>query len=279
MSCDEIRELFSDHLDGALPREAEDRLGRHLEECARCRAALARYASAVAGLGGAAPEAPAGLGATLARRLESERLLGPGRLSGGRVRLAAAAAVLAAFAVGLLAGRFSVSPGDRAGDEDLTAMAWADGCSEDRVAVPSLDPRTWRTLPDVGGPDRVLEAGAYSIWLPARILSHGPYDPDVSAAVERAGSTCLPLGAPLGSRLALTVAPASTPETGEAGRFLVEIDPQRVLYARVLWHQEGLTWSLEGRAEATALLDVAREIARSTRIETTSKRSEIPHAL
>jgi hypothetical protein len=60
---------------------------------------------------------------------------------------------------------------------------------------------------------------------------------------------------------------AAGARTADAGTFLVELDPQRVFYARVLWHKEGLAWSLEGRADASELLDVAREISARARVD------------
>lgn len=267
MSCDEMRELFSDHLDGALPPEAEDHLGRHVEECAGCREALARYEMGVGALAGCSPEPLLDLRERLTRRLGSEGLLSQPSGAGARSWLPMAA-VLAMFAIGLTVGRsMTLRDDDEARGSHVSPIAWADACTGAPLTLPPLDPRAWRTLSDSGGPDRVVLAGAYTIQLPRRITSHGPYDPDPSASVVQEGSTCLPLHAPLGARLALSVAPAVTGRPEGAGTFVVEIDPRRVLYARILWHQHGLTWSLEGRAEATELLDVAREIAGRTRVE------------
>ena len=62
MSCEEMRSLFSDHFDGALPLDAEDRLGHHLEVCAACREELARYEAGLETLTGLSPEPPPDFG-------------------------------------------------------------------------------------------------------------------------------------------------------------------------------------------------------------------------
>jgi hypothetical protein len=45
--CDEVRELFSDHMDRTQGPAQEDQLGGHLVECASCREALREYESAL----------------------------------------------------------------------------------------------------------------------------------------------------------------------------------------------------------------------------------------
>jgi anti-sigma factor RsiW len=269
MSCDEIRELFSDHLDGALSVEDEDRFGRHVGECTGCREALARYETGVGTLAGSSPEPPSGLGEGLTRRLESEGLLRPSA-AGARWWLPMAAA-LATVAIGLIVGRSMAVRDDDARGSRVSPLPWADACTRAPLTLPPLDPRVWRALPDPGEPERVVLAGHYTIRLPRRLVSHGPYDPDAFASVAQEGSTCLPLHAPPRRRLALSVAPAPTGSGESAETFAVEIDPQRVLYARVIWERHGLIWSLEGRAEATDLLDVAREIAGRARVERTER--------
>jgi anti-sigma factor RsiW len=267
MSCKEIRELFSDHLDGALSLEDEDRFGRHLEVCPGCREELDRYEVALGALVGRHPEPPPGLGERTARRLASEGLLA--RPSGGFRSWPSFAAALAVLAIGLALGRWT-APGahERPWPEPgLATQAWADACAGAPPSVPPLDPRALRALPLAEGPDNVVRAGSHVLHLPRRLTSHGPFEPDPSGPREREGQTCLPLSAPFGTRLALSVTPALGGSTDGAGTFVVEVDPTRVLYARVLWSRDGLRWSLEGRAAATELLDIAREIAAGTRVE------------
>ena len=69
-----------------------------------------------------------------------------------------------------------------------------------------------------------------------------------------------------------SVRPGAEGEEIEGDRFLVERDPHRVLYGRVLWEQDGLVWALEGRAEAVELLDVAREIGARARVDRDGRR-------
>ena len=146
MSCDEMRELFSDHLDGALPPEAEDRLGRHVEECAGCREALARYEMGVGALAGCAPEPLLGLRERLTRRLESEGLLSQPSGTGARSWLPMAAA-LVIFAVGLTVGRsMTLRDDDEARGSHVSPIAWADACTGAPLTLPPLDPRAWRKI-------------------------------------------------------------------------------------------------------------------------------------
>jgi hypothetical protein len=268
MSCEEIRELFSDHVDGALPAEMEEALADHIGACHDCRRELARYEECLGGLAGLHP-APAGdLGERVARDLVARGLLSS--RAGVRAWLPVAAA-LAVFAVGLVAGRSSVHR--RGGDEAspiAPATRWANACVAEPLDPLPLDPRVLRATPRADAPPHLVSAGPYALSLPGWLTSHGPYRPDTSASIESGGSTCLPLREPFGTRLALTLVPTEGADAERALRFIVEVDPHRVLYARVLWRQAGLTWSLEGRAETTELLDVAHEIAARVEVQRTA---------
>jgi hypothetical protein len=246
MSCEPIRSLFSDHLDGALSTADEDRLGAHLAECAACRAALARFETHLQALSGAAPLPPPDLRARTLAAARRERLL---RRRGLLLPLAAAASV-AVFAGGYGVGRRQGPPGPAT----FTAMELPSACSPERV--PRLDRQALRVARQ-GPPERRLAAAGRSLRLPASLLSHGPYDTQ-PAQVLGAGA-CLPLTAAYGDALVLVVMPA--PARAPVGEFVVEPDPRRVLYTRVRWTQSGVAFSLEGRAEARELLELAQEIA------------------
>ena len=266
MSCDQVRELFSDHLDGALSVEVEDRLGRHLGGCPSCREALARYEAGVGALAGTSPEPSPGFGPGLTRRLGSEGLLKRPPGAGAYPWLSIAAA-LVFLGLGLVVGR-ATGPGGGG----PSAPDWADGCAGTAPAVPALDPRAWRTAAASDEPDLALPTGPHVLHLPRRLTSHGPYVAGASPSPAPEGSTCLPLSTPLGAGLTLSLRPGASGEAVEGDRFVVEVDPRRVLYGRVVWQQDGLTWSLEGRAETGELLDVAREIRARARVERGGRR-------
>jgi hypothetical protein len=270
MNCVETRELFSDHVDGGLSPEAEDRLGAHVGACPACRDELSRYEAGLGVLAGRSPEPPPRLGERLARRLENEGLLRGPRRGGGLSRWRSLAATLAVLACGLVVGRLTATPGGSPSHREaaLPAQAWGATCADLPETVPPLDPLVWRTAVRPAGEGLSLTAGDLVLRVPRRLASHGPYE--TAGTVERDGSACLRLRAPLGSELALSLQPGSH---GEDGIFLVEIDSRRVFYGRVLWRQQGLEWSLEGRADATELLDLAREIAAGARVEKAGDRT------
>lgn len=266
MSCEEIRELFSDHLDGVLSPEAEGRLGGHVGTCRACREELARYEASLGALTGTGPEPPSDLGPRVARRVAAESLLtGPwGR--GVRAWWSLAAA-LVFLGVGLTVGRATVPPEDDARRQPGPSAPGWDACAGAPAGVPALDPRDWRARTGADEPDLTLTAGSHQLVLPRRLVSHGPYEAGARPVVESEETTCLPLRTPFGTGLTLSLRPGVDGERIEADRFVVELDPHRVLYGRVVWQQDGLVWSLEGRAETAELLDVAREIVARARVE------------
>jgi anti-sigma factor RsiW len=266
MSCEEIRELFSGHLDGDLSPEAEDRLGAHLGTCRACREELASYETGLGALAGTGPEPPSDLGPRVVRRLAAEGLLTGPRKRGTRA-WGSLAAALVFLGVGLIVGRANPSREDDARRGPGPSVPGWDACAGAPAAVAALDPRDWRALAGAGEPDLTLTAGPHDLLLPRRLLSHGPYDAGAHPAVESGGTTCLPLRTPFGTGLTLGVRPGANGDRGEADRFVVGRDPHRVLYGRVVWQQDGLVWSLEGRAESAELLDVAREIVARARVE------------
>jgi anti-sigma factor RsiW len=249
VTCKEARSVFSGHLDGQLPPDAEDALGEHLVECDECRTALTRYETLLVMLAGAAPPPPPSLEgrhqhATRERRSRSHAV--------SRWLLPAAAMVAVASAT-FLAGR-----GYRASTPAPRGVTFA--------AVPSCsDPEPWRQILDlreaaaapsasvtVSLPDR-------RVVLPRWLQTRGPYDSIVTAATSEGQTTCVPLRAAYGETLTLTLSAA--PQRAQApGTFTVAMDPQRVLYGRVAWVEDGLGWELAGSAEPSELLDLAREL-------------------
>ena len=72
--CDEMIELISLRIDGALTPEEARRLDDHLSRCEACRAELAETERVWLALGALAePEAPAGLAERIARRAAAPR--------------------------------------------------------------------------------------------------------------------------------------------------------------------------------------------------------------
>jgi len=51
MTCRELVELLSDHLDGALPAPARERVDAHLQTCPECTAYLAQLRATIGALG------------------------------------------------------------------------------------------------------------------------------------------------------------------------------------------------------------------------------------
>jgi len=57
LSCQELVELVTDYLEGALPAELHDRFERHIEHCSGCQAYLAQMRETIRVTGSLAPEA------------------------------------------------------------------------------------------------------------------------------------------------------------------------------------------------------------------------------
>ena len=51
LSCQELVELVTDYLEGALPRELEDRFERHIAHCSGCQAYLAQMRATIRATG------------------------------------------------------------------------------------------------------------------------------------------------------------------------------------------------------------------------------------
>jgi anti-sigma factor RsiW len=56
LSCQELVELVTDYLEGALPGELHDRFERHLAHCSGCQAYLAQIRATISATGRLEPE-------------------------------------------------------------------------------------------------------------------------------------------------------------------------------------------------------------------------------
>lgn len=266
MRCEEAQSLFSDHVDGALPVDAEDALGVHVATCSDCRQALLGYEQGLAALAGASPEPPAGLASSIARAAGPQDLVGMRVWRGVRWLLPVAAS-LACFGLGVaVARRGSWS----------TEVPWPPRLSRGGTTLAcagATDPQPWgdldafRGLPAATSAVTAVETGGYRLRLPRWLTSRGPYDALAAAAVRTDAALCVPLRAAYGERLALTVAPAPPSAASTGQDFVIASDPARVLYGRITWIRTGLVWTLEGRAEPTELLALARELASRAAVE------------
>jgi len=262
VQCEEAKALFSDHLDGALTVEAEEALGAHLALCDACRRALLRYEQGLRALTGASPEPPAALDERIARAAVAEGLLHAAGRPGVRWLLPVAAS-LACFALGVAVARRGAlsSPSQSPWPPRFAPTGAALSC----VSVP--DPQPWgdldafRQLPAKASAMTEVRARAFRVAVPRWLVSRGPYDTLASSAVESGAGVCVPLRAAYGDRLTLTVTPAPAAAESAGKEFAFESDPTRVLYGRVSWIHAGLIWSLEGRADAAELLDLAQELS------------------
>jgi anti-sigma factor RsiW len=255
-SCAEVRELFSDHADGLLAGVEEEALRRHVAGCVSCAGALARYEETVAALRGLAPAVPATLYGRIRTAAIREGLL-PSR---ARWRwawaLPAAAAVVAALGYAVYEG---FRPARRPAAPSLFA---ASRCAEplwdawmvDDAALRRPTPGRVRGAP--------LSAGGSTFLVPAALVSHGPYATDLAAAVRSDEEVCVPLVAPFGDVLVLSLAGT---EAGPPSGFLLVTDPRRISYSTVIWRHAGLDWRIEGRASAAELLALAEEVRAGTR--------------
>ena len=112
-------------------------------------------------------------------------------------------------------------------------------------------------------PEAPLSTHGRTFLIPAALVSHGPYAADLAAAIRSDDAVCVPLIAPYGDVLVLSLANAAA---GPASGFRVVTDPRRVFYSGVVWRHGGLAWKVEGRAPAAELLALAGEIEANTRV-------------
>ena len=268
MRCEEAPSLFSDHVDATLPADTEEALGAHVAACAACRQALLRYEQGLSALAGASPEPPGALVERIGRAAVARGLVSTPARRGVRWLLPVAAS-LACFALGVAVAR----RGSRATEDP---RPWPPRFSHSGVALAcasASDPQPWgdldafRGLPPTTSAVIALETPGYRLRLPRWLTSRGPYDALASAAARADTALCVPLRAAYGERLALSVVPAPVSAASAEEDFVIESDPARVLYGRITWIRTGLIWSLEGRADSTELLALARELASRAAVE------------
>jgi anti-sigma factor RsiW len=79
LTCQELVELVTDYLDGALPPEEARRFAAHLDDCDFCVAYLAQMRQTIAALGRLTEDdiAPAARGRLLATFRDWKRVTGP----------------------------------------------------------------------------------------------------------------------------------------------------------------------------------------------------------
>jgi anti-sigma factor RsiW len=268
VQCEEAQSLFSDHVDGALPADAEEALGAHVATCSVCRQALLRYERGVSALAGASPEPPGALVERIGRAAVAQGLVGQPARRGVRWLLPVAAS-LACFALGAAVARHVPrgTEGSHPWPPRFPHASAALACASAPDPQPWGDLVAFRALPATVSAKAAVQTPGYRLQLPRWLTSRGPYAALASAAVQTEAVVCVPLRAAYGERLALSVAPAPTSAASAEEDFVIESDPARVLYGRVTWMRSGLIWSLEGRAESTELLALARELANRAAVE------------
>lgn len=261
MSCDEIRALFSDHLDGALEAPDEDRLGLHLAECAACREALLAYERPLTALGGLGRPIPPELWPRVLEAARHSGLVRQGWLRPGRW--------LVPFAAGLLvAGGGSVLFVRRSPPAPASAML-PEGCTASLTRLARIEPRAlYAPLSSSESEDR-FSMPAYTVVVPDLLRTSGPYRAAPQRAVACGDAWRLPLLSPYGDLLVLSISPAPRGRAAAPAGYEVVTDARRVFYARVQWQEGGLSWSLEGRAAAGELLQLAAELRGRARVTAT----------
>ncbi len=241
--------MFSDHIDGALGATQEDELGAHLAECAPCREALREYEEALSSLAGTSPSPPPEMEAQILRALGAARPSEQRRAWSWRL-VPALGTLAAGVALGVLIARNPV----RERTETLPQ------CSAALPRSIALDLGAYTGVPDSPGGEIEVGAGPTTLRLPRRLTSRGPYRPDATLLVDTKGGACLPLRAAYGYNLLLSVVPLDRPASRPGPEMRIEADRARVFYRRVSWVSGGYSWTLEGRAGAAELLDLAQEL-------------------
>jgi anti-sigma factor RsiW len=256
-SCAEVRELFSDHVDGLMSETGRETLRRHVAECAACAGTLARYEETLRALRGLTPAASDALHDRVRRAATREGLLTDRVHGRGAWALAVAAALLAALAYAVHQ-RSRPEPGPSG-----SSVVAASTCAESLWGAWMVDADALRRPTPAHVPEAPLSAQGRSFLIPAALVSHGPYAADLTAAIRSDDAVCVPLIAPYGDVLVLSLArTAAGPPSG----FRVVTDPRHVFYSGVVWRHGGLDWKIEGRAPAAELLSLAGEIEAGTQV-------------
>ena len=106
---------------------------------------------------------------------------------------------------------------------------------------------------------------AHTVVVPELLRRTAPYRVAVQRVVACGDAWRLPLLSPYGDLLVLSIAPAGKGNTTPSHTYQIVTDVRRVFYNRVAWQEGDLSWSLEGRAPADTLLQLAAELrARAT---------------
>jgi hypothetical protein len=249
-----VRELLPDYQDGALSGDEAEVVRGHLAICANCNRVWCRYQDTLAALRQLAPTAEEGMAAHRWRRIS--RRMGPwrGLRRPGPVLGALAASLIVALALSVVLFQRR-SPVSRAAKTTPAAPA----CVELLQGLWRVDVMGLRAPLPEPIPKTRLRLDREELTLPALLIRHGPYEVAVDEARGAGDAVCVPLLAPFGDVLVLSIADAGAMRDG-ASRFRAASDPARVLYTRIAWTSGGRLWRLEGRAPAGDLEALAKEI-------------------
>ncbi len=260
MICDEIRALFSDHLDDALPIEQETALGDHLAECRPCREALIRYETTFQSLAADLPAESPELYERIVHQAHSERLLQrPGIQAWSRYKyyLALIAASISFFVIGTMYGprQNTLTPSaimlfppiDRTSDCGIRNY-WP--------PVPSVTDRANRVIPEIV--PIPVSGENETVGLPVMLSARGPF----LMAQDSLDSEC-PVYRTSAGEILLVRVMVSGVSIDAAQSIRIDRDSSRVCYNRASWVQDGRIWSIEGRRSVTDLLALATEIQTS----------------
>ncbi|MBN2056026.1 zf-HC2 domain-containing protein [bacterium] len=252
MTCNHIRGLLEQRLDGPLSARESRSVEMHLAGCDECRRYAAGLETLTATLAGMPlphhdPAAAREILRGAAARLEAARTLFPRRA------VAIAAGVVLVFIVGYLAGR---GRGPTSSAVRVVEMSAGNVCAALAGYAYELDPGM---IYRAGARGLVMfRAGAFTIDLPASLGSHGPY----SLRDERAGGSghrlCAPYVSPFGEVLVLHLDFAARGRRGTG--FEVFSDEARIMHHGVTWWHGENRFMLEGRVPASYLLDMAMEL-------------------
>ena len=262
MNCETCRNFMSDYFDAGSYDELKKTMENHLENCPECRRYFREYTAVIDGLESLdEPNVSEKTMISMWHHIDRETRSDKRIFRNGFVLVPLA---LALFIAGFLVrGRIDlpVAPGMQ---NVYTSFEYS-ACSNLYHYAYPINPQIVYVPEDDSIKSVFIPEFPNEINLPAMLSSHGPFSLYSNSTHTREGQMCIPFVSPYGQTLILRIIADDSPS--QEMLFQVFKEKERVFYHRIIWHQNGYRYVLEGRVLPDYLFDLAEEIKTGLEIE------------